>query len=102
MSSPEKPNTNSMEAAAQIKGINSSKETISKRLEYSQALDFILELAREKITNKWTKCPDRLAYARIVIAACSSGNDILRDSELEQLSLRLDEVEKEMKKNARP
>lgn len=99
MSSEQQHITNTAEAS-QAEGISPNLKTASKRLEYSNCIDHVIELARKKLMNRWVKCPEKISWARIAIQAASSGNEILKDSELEDLSRRLDAVELEMKKNA--
>ena len=80
-------------------GIKNSQRVQSKRAEYSNGIDYVLELAREKLMNNYTKNQEKLQWARIIIQAASSGNDILRDTEIEELSLRITEIEEALKKN---
>lgn len=94
---PEKPRLPNIPAASQSTDIKINQKTADKRLEYSNGVDAVLELARGKLENRWTKNADKLSWCRVVIQAASSGNDILRDSELEILSERVYQLEEAMK-----
>lgn len=69
------------------------KGTGKKRLEYMSALDFIIENGRERVMNRWTKNEEKLAWSRVVVQAVSAGAALLRDHELEELTLRLEAIE---------
>ncbi|MCJ7632585.1 hypothetical protein MUP77_09370 [Candidatus Bathyarchaeota archaeon] len=73
--------------------LSEALKTSSKREEYLSAIDRVLEMAFEKLENRYTKNPERLAWARIAVSCCISGSSILNDSTLEDLVRRVEALE---------
>lgn len=60
-----------------------------KRVELLTAIQRVLDLALEKIDNRYTKNKERIKWSRIIVQAVSSGNRVLRDQDLEELANRV-------------
>jgi len=65
-----------------------------KREELQELLNRIIEHAYSKFTNKFTKNQERLQWGRLIISACNIQHEILAGSEIEDLTERLEALEK--------
>ena len=65
----------------------------SKRQEYLTLIDRLLETAFEKASNKYTKNSERVSWIRAITGLIVAGSAVLKDSDLDELQLRLDRLE---------
>ena len=68
------------------------------RQELLTALQRVLDASFEKLQNRYTKNVERQGWARLIIGAASASNDVLHDSDLDDLRVRLEKIEKAAQK----
>lgn len=73
------------------KALDNSKDR--SREDLLRVVDRVIEKGLSYLDGKYTKNPERLGWARVVISAVSAGNDILRDADLEDLAERVKVLE---------
>jgi len=66
----------------------------SKRQEYLDLIDRLLETAFTKAQSKYCKNSERVAWIRAITGLIKAGADVLRDSDLEDILKRLEILEK--------
>jgi hypothetical protein len=66
----------------------------SKRQEYLDLIDRLLEVSFEKAQGHYTKNAERIGWIRAITGLVKAGAEVLKDVDLEELSKRLDELEK--------
>lgn len=65
-----------------------------KRSEYLSLIDRLLELAYAKVQNRYCKNRERVAWIRAITGLVNAGASVLKDSDLDDLSRRLDRLER--------
>lgn len=68
-------------------------EKALNRQELLTALQTVLDASFEKMSNKYTKNVERQGWARLIIAAASASNDVLKDIDLDDIARRLEVLE---------
>jgi hypothetical protein len=74
---------------------SSLNQAVKDRKKLFQTLDVVLETSKDKFNKQKASNNDRQKWARIIIAAASAYNDLLRDVELEGIEERLSRLERE-------
>jgi hypothetical protein len=69
-------------------------ENPTKRQEYLDLIDRLLETAFKKAQSKYCKNTERVAWIRAITGLINAGADVLRDSDLESILKRLEVLEK--------
>jgi hypothetical protein len=66
----------------------------SKRQEYVDLIDRLVETAYTKAQGKYCKNSERISWIRAITGLVNAGNQVLKDQDLEELSQRLERLEK--------
>ncbi len=75
--------------------ISKLQKTTLKRPEIRQSLQWLISTSLQRLSNKWTKNKERLAWARVLVQASNAATVLLRDQDLEELEERIFELEKQ-------
>lgn len=67
------------------------------RTRYLQYIQRVVELALYKFEHKQTKNSERIAWGRLVVQAITAGNAMLKDQDLQAITVKLAELEKLVK-----
>jgi len=74
--------------------ISKLQKTTLKRPEIRQSLQWLISTSLQRLSNKWTKNKERLAWARVLVQASNAATVLLRDQDLEELEERIGVLEK--------
>lgn len=72
-------------------------ETAAKSLTREDLLEAgarVLDMALERMSGRYTKNAERLGWARVVASVMSAASGVLRDSDLDELKVRLEKLER--------
>lgn len=65
----------------------------SKRQEYLDLIDRLIETSYTKAQGKYTKNAERIAWIRAITGLVKAGADVLKDVDIDELSKRLAKLE---------
>ena len=80
----------------QVKEIPEELKKPLTREDLLSSIQRVLDIAHDKLDNRYTKVSDKIKWARIITGAVSAGASVLKDAELEQLAQRIEELREDL------
>jgi len=83
-----------------LKPETTTYQTSRTRKKLFNALDVVLETCQEKFARQKARNTDRQRWARIIVSTVATYEVLLKDSELEEIEIRLSHLERQQEENS--